>query len=269
MPALLERLANGASLKPAAKDVFHHASLMTDTFLKLARALDEMLNARIPSQVVKPLSSAIENAKLWLPSSPITNLLLVSPAVVAGTMTTAMEAFVQTCEEAHAGAIADKNQGVDDAFSKCYEQLGAICGGAANGKSWCSDFTGPVDSLVSHFQKTLDKVNTQQIVDKHFQMAEARETYVCSRAPGRDMDRHLENAASYAERARVTQLECVIMRTVLKSRKPAVRLESIIAAFNTEDDLMSGKRIPAREALAGPVLDFLNATYTLASLRTE
>ena len=66
-------------------------------------------------------------------------------------------------------------------------------------------------------------------------------------------------------RARVTQLEVVIFKTVQQSRMPPERIHSLIAAFNTEDQVFG--RNDAMVELSQPVLEFLRSRRYVQRLR--
>ena len=61
---------------------------------------------------------------------------------------------------------------------------------------------------------------------------------------------------------RVTQLECVIFKTIKRSRKPKERLATALSAFDTEEH-SDGKRREGAAVLGKPVLEFLQKKYEL------
>ena len=72
----------------------------------------------------------------------------------------------------------------------------------------------------------------------------------------------LARAAAAFLAARVTQLECVIYRTIKKSCAPAQRIETLLCDFDTEDDGVIGRHA-AKQVLGKPVLKYIQETYAL------
>jgi len=147
----------------------------------------------------------------------------------------------------------------DEAFVKTIMKMEAIAGGGAKGTHWCEGLGG--GDLMTHFEKTLDKVPTDQISDCSMQLLADREQYALKRITCDKQDELLARAATALLSARVTHLECVILRTAKKSRKPVQRLETLLSQFDTGD--LDGGRVAAKDVLRPPVLKFLQDAYSL------
>ena len=149
----------------------------------------------------------------------------------------------------------------DDDFTRKIDILQAIVGGAPHGKWWWESFdpSKPGADLVKHFEKTVDRIDINQICEKVTLITEAIEVYASVRKEGPAKDALLKHAFAACTKARVCQLEVVIFRTVKKSRKPAERIRTALTGFSTEED--SGGRRNAFECIGAPVRAYLTTQY--------
>jgi len=154
-------------------------------------------------------------------------------AALAGTpFDTHLTNFIKTVERDIGKAKEVINRQYDSMFHAKVSELGAIAGGAPNGKVWC-DGAGAAD-VAAVFETTLEKVNQQQIVDKFRAVGEGIEEYTRCRGDDADRAAVLKVAASTLLRARVTQLESQIFKTAKKSKKPVERITTLLSGFDTE-----------------------------------
>ena len=158
---------------------------------------------------------------------------------------------------------------VDQEFGKHIANLNAINGGAAGGKHWTHNFTEKDGTLLDHFKSTLHTVNVEQLDHFVTTLKEAQLAFARERENCKEKDEVVTLCGDALLRARITQMEMVIMRTVMKSRTPVKRITNICADFNTEDHGI-GRRVSATTSLSGPMLLYLRSTYAdLKCLQAE
>ena len=83
------------------------------------------------------------------------------------------------------------------------------------------------------------------------------EQYASNRAEGEPKDEIIARAWQALVRSRVTQLECVLMKTAKKSKHPAERMQTAISNFETEE--LGEGRHDAKSNLGPPILAFCQA----------
>ena len=150
---------------------------------------------------------------------------------------------------------------IDAGFLEKVKQMESIAGGGRDSASWWGEMK-PGKTIEEHFSATLEKVNVQPICDKYLMLTECIQAYAISRDESAEKDTLLARGGEALLRARVTQLECLIMKNVKKSRNPKARIETAMSNFDTEDHTVS-RRINAAECLGPPVSEFLRTTYGL------
>ena len=170
--------------------------------------------------------------------------------------------FVKTVRHDMVKAGDTLGQDCDDQMEAYIKQMDAIAGGASNHKNWWDGYETSTD-LVTHFKKTLAKIEVQQICNLSEKLLARCEDYCMKRQPGLGQDKVLEAAAAVQMRARITQLEVVVMKTVDKSRKPADRVATLLSNFDTEEHVTGTGRVSAGSVISKPVKAFLQEQYGL------
>ena len=149
---------------------------------------------------------------------------------------------------------------IDQAYIEKIVRLEAVAGGAPAGGTWWESCSTAAE-LEEHFKATLDKVNVQQICDLSRHLESAMEDYASKRAAGPVLDRNLERITSALLKARITNMEMVIMRTVGKSKHPVERITTVLSTFDTEEH--AAGKATAANCIGEKVKGFLQARYGL------
>jgi len=143
----------------------------------------------------------------------------------------------------------------DEALLQKTRKLSSIAGGAPDHKFWWEGCSDPA-TLMATFDKTLALVQVDQICDLASDLTNAIERHVTMRADDASKQKTMDQAFRALLKARTTQLEIVIMKTVKKSKKPVERVRSTLSSFDTELQ-PDGTRKRADSVLGPTVLRYL------------
>jgi len=243
------------------------------SFLADAQALSDTFHNSssghsLPRDEVSKLQNASRAAQLWLPRTEKSQYDTLGewPSKAPDCKFLGyLEGLIEDVDRFAGKALEAIDMEHDDRLQKLMNNCGAVVGGAPNGASWHGNFDPNAGgTIMEHFQKTLDKYELDQIVALCCKLSEGREVHAMHRRSGEVQDDLFQRCAVLLEKARVTKLECVICRTIMKSRKPAERIHDAVANFNCESE--SETRVSAASVLCKPLLAYIRAQYKVASL---